>query len=591
MIKGSVLFMCRDNSAMSQMAEAFAKQVAPKDIDVLSAGIEPAKSMEPAAVEVMKEYGIDMSSMQPKAVSDLGILQFDLVVALTGTADDTLPPVSGSPPVVRWVIREARALGEEHADKKETLKQAAGTIRSLVADLFRCGYCEAFLTYKINTDKVIDNIPLGILAHDKNRKIFFFSRGAEKLTGMSAGDVIGRDCHDVFVPRLCGDNCSFCDHDVIPLFEKKCYSTVIPEVRGERKELDVTVVPILDAKSRFQGVVASLADNTPLVSIMREYEGEDAFCGIIGRTNEMRSVFQQIRDLGVYDVPVNISGETGTGKELVARAIHKESTRRDGPFVPINCGALPEGLVESELFGHVKGSFSGAVRDKKGRFELADGGTLFLDEVAELPQSAQVKLLRFLQEGTLEKVGSETPISVNVRIISATNKDLKKEVEKGIFRSDLYYRLNVVPISLPPLRERKSDIPLLVNHFIKRMSAKSGINGITVSNEAMDHLVAYDWPGNVRELQNVLQFLVIKAAAGKTVKVAHLPPEIRGRDVTVAKPRGRRSKLVRETVENALARAGWNKAKAARILGVGRATLYRFLEKHPEIDAGGDDML
>jgi len=192
------------------------------------------------------------------------------------------------------------------------------------------------------------------------------------------------------------------------------------------------------------------------------------FSRIIARDRKMIEVFQQIINVAEYDYPVNIFGETGTGKELVAEAIHKASPRKDEPFVPINCGAMPEGLVESELFGHVKGSFSGAIRDKKGRFELADGGTIFLDEIAELSKHMQAKLLRFLQDGKFERVGGEKTVRINVRVISATNKNLKEEMKKNRFRDDLYYRINVVPISLPPLRERKSDIPLLVNHFLKQ---------------------------------------------------------------------------------------------------------------------------
>jgi transcriptional regulator with PAS, ATPase and Fis domain len=357
---------------------------------------------------------------------------------------------------------------------------------------------------------------------------------------------------------------------------------VAPELQGQRKELEVTVVPLRDSDGHIQGVVASLADQTAFHEAVRGHEGETGFSGIIGRTPEMLSVFRQIRDLAAYDVPVHVSGETGTGKELVARAIHSESTRRNGPFVPINCGALPEGLVESELFGHVRGSFSGAVRDKKGRFELAHKGTIFLDEVAELPQSTQVKLLRFLQEGVLEKVGSEKQTSVDVRVVSATNKDLKKEVAKGAFREDLYYRLNVVPIHLPPLRKRKNDIPLMAAYFVRHAAAGIRSGDASIADDAMALLVEYSWPGNVRELQNIIQFLVIKSA-GKIITAAHLPQEIRGDDAVILPKRGRRNKLDYAGVESALARAGGNKAKAARLLGVGRATLYRFLTDHPGI--------
>ena len=197
-----------------------------------------------------------------------------------------------------------------------------------------------------------------------------------------------------------------------------------------------------------------------------------------------------------YDFPVHIYGETGTGKELVANAIHNESRRGGAPFVPINCGALPEGLIESELFGHVKGAFSGAIRDKKGRFELADGGTVFLDEVAELPKQLQVKLLRFLQEGTFEKVGGERTVSVNVRVISATNKDLKKEVQPNLFREDLFYRLNVIPILIPPLRERRNDVPLLAEHFLQQVYDRKQRVMPKMSDRALAQMMDYDWPGN-----------------------------------------------------------------------------------------------
>jgi transcriptional regulator with PAS, ATPase and Fis domain len=295
----------------------------------------------------------------------------------------------------------------------------------------------------------------------------------------------------------------------------------------------------------------------------------------------MIAVFRQIRDVTEYDFPVHIYGETGTGKELVAHAIHNESHRGGAPFVPINCGALPEGLIESELFGHVKGAFSGAIRDKKGRFELADSGTVFLDEISELPKLMQVKLLRFLQEGSFEKVGGEKTSSVNVRIISATNKDLKKEVQRGNFREDLYYRLNVIPIAVPPLRERKNDIPLLVEHFLGQLPGKNENEKPGISDDAMAMMMDYRWPGNVRELQNAVQFSIVRCRGG-VIQPDDLPIELK--EFIVEKPRrGPSRKLDAAMVKAALAKTGGNKAKAAKHLGVGRATLYRFLGSHPHL--------
>jgi transcriptional regulator with PAS, ATPase and Fis domain len=295
----------------------------------------------------------------------------------------------------------------------------------------------------------------------------------------------------------------------------------------------------------------------------------------------MVDVFRQIKDVSGYDYPVHIFGETGTGKELVANAIHNESLRAGGSFVPINCGALPEGLIESELFGHVKGAFSGAIRDKKGRFELAHNGTIFLDEIAELPKLLQVKLLRFLQESTFEKVGGEKTVSVDVRVVSATNKDLKKEVQKGNFREDLFYRLNVIPIHIPPIRERKSDIPLLVDHFLSKAPTIKGQRPVRISQEALNALLDYNWPGNVRELQNAVQFAIVRCK-GKIIRPEDLPLELK--EMSCEKPRrGPVRKLGADDVRAALTQTGGNKARAAKVLGVGRATLYRFLGDHPEV--------
>ena len=305
------------------------------------------------------------------------------------------------------------------------------------------------------------------------------------------------------------------------------------------------------------------------------------FSRIIGKDRKMIEVFRQIINVAEYDYPVHIFGETGTGKELVADAIHKASFRKDRPFVPINCGAMPEGLVESELFGHVKGSFSGAIRDKKGRFELADGGTIFLDEVAELSKHMQAKLLRFLQDGKFEKVGGEKTVRINVRIISATNKDLKEEMKANRFRDDLYYRINVVPISLPPLRERKSDIPLLINHFLKQAARQYNRSSVVVSDRAMMLLTEYKWPGNVRELQNVIQFAFVKSR-GEKITPDNLPMEINDNRLSQT-IRGPSRKLHIAKVKSAIKKTGGNKAKAARLLNVGRATLYRFINDYPEL--------
>lgn len=307
---------------------------------------------------------------------------------------------------------------------------------------------------------------------------------------------------------------------------------------------------------------------------------KDSFSGIIGCDSKMKDIFEMIKEISEVNVPVLIQGESGTGKELVARAIHNEGPRAHEAFVPVNCGALPEGLLESELFGHVKGSFTGALRDRKGRFEIANGGTLFLDEIADLSKVMQAKLLRVLQEGKFERVGGEKTISVDVRIISAANRDLKHEVGKGSFRDDLYYRISVVPIHIPPLRNRKTDIPLLVDHFLKQFSFKSQKSKI-ISENALAVMIDYPWPGNVRELQSAIHYSLIKSK-GKIIQPVHLPLELR-KQKTNQLTRGPSRRLEPEIVKAALIRSGGNKAKAARLLGVGRATLYRFLKSFPSV--------
>jgi len=435
------------------------------------------------------------------------------------------------------------------------------------------------LAEKKNLEGILDNLTEGIIAHDKERRIQFFNRAAEKITGYSKEDVLGKDCHEAFKGPFCGNRCFFqegCPHSL----DNAYYPLNILTKKGEPRRIEMTVTGSSDDAGRFGGVIASFRDVTDLIGLKIQLGDLEEFGGIIGRDPKMLQVYDQIRDLGTSDYPVHISGETGTGKELAAFAIHNESRRGGGPFVPVNCAALPEGTLESELFGHVKGAFTGAVRDKKGRFALADGGTMFLDEVADLPMYVQAKLLRVLQEGAFERVGAENTTSVNVRIISATNRDLKREVERGSFRKDLYYRINVVPIHMPPLRKRKNDIPLLVEHFLDQ-ARREGQESRGLSIEAISIMMEYPWPGNVRELQSAIRFALVKSQ-GRVVQPEDLPLELVGwRDGRPS--RGPSRKLSAESVRAALAKSGGNKAKAARILRVGRATLYRFLADFPDV--------
>ncbi len=438
-------------------------------------------------------------------------------------------------------------------------------------------------------------IPCGVMIVDCDRRVLVVNSVIERIfgvsdqavTGMSGGEVL-RCLHAQDSP----DGCGFGDHCRTCLVRKTALDAIGGQqinrnradmellVRGKPRNLTllVSAAPFDHEGERLAVVV--MEDITELSTLRARLKTEHSFAGIISQDERMLELFETIREIADVNIPVLIQGESGTGKELVASAIHNEGQRSTEPFVPVNCGALPEGLLESELFGHVKGAFTGAIKDKKGRFELAHRGTLFLDEVGEMPKSVQVKLLRVLQEGNFEQVGGERTLSADVRLISATNRDLKKEVGNGNFRDDLYYRINVVPVFLLPLRERKQDIPLLTEHFL-RTAGDRGQKSVGISKDAMAIMIDYAWPGNVRELQSAIRFALVKSR-GRVIQPEHLPLELKSSDIR-RQARGPKRKLNGPDVSRALIQSGGNKAKAARILGVGRATLYRFLSDRPDL--------
>ena len=432
-----------------------------------------------------------------------------------------------------------------------------------------------------NLSDILDSLGEGIIAHDLQRRVLYFNRAAEAVTGYPREEVVNRDCHQAFGTPFCGERCLFCGQQVHEDLEKKEYPLQIKDRQGNHHRLEMTVVGMKNSRDQLIGVLASFRDVTDLLDGRSARSQANSFAGLVGAHPLMREIYQLIRDLAHSEVNVCITGETGTGKELVATAIHRESWRGDGPFIPINCGALPEGILESELFGHVKGAFTGAIHDRKGRFELAHQGTLFLDEVAELPARLQVKLLRVLQEGCFEPVGSEKTIRVDVRVISATNRDLKEMVRQGTFRQDLFYRLNVVPVRVPSLRERASDIPLLVDHFLALFTLQ-GKKTVQLHPEAHQLLLNYSWPGNVRELHNALEYALIRSK-GRVILPEDLPPEVRSNQYEKAAGKGRPGILTAPEVLEALDRCGGNRSQAARSLGVGRATLYRFLKDNRDV--------
>lgn len=332
-------------------------------------------------------------------------------------------------------------------------------------------------------------------------------------------------------------------------------------------------------------VVRRACERRQLARRVNALEEESHTTAIVGRSAAVQEVFRKLEQVRSSDVPVCILGESGTGKELVAHALHSESRRQDGPFVAINCAAIPESLQESELFGHEKGAFTGAHESHRGCFEQAAGGTLFLDEVGELPASTQAKLLRVLQERRFRRVGGTREFEMTARIVCATNRNLDEEVRAGRFRSDLYFRLVIYPVHLPPLRDRRDDIPRLVGHFLKRLRADVGRDVRRIAPDALNRLIGYDWPGNVRELENTLHRAML-SSAGEEIALGDLPDwprEARGAGVPAERsaPVLNLAELERLAITQALAQTGGDINAAAQLLGIGRATLYRRLARMP----------
>ncbi len=339
--------------------------------------------------------------------------------------------------------------------------------------------------------------------------------------------------------------------------------------------LSLTTAALIEESGRSIGAVITLRDETRLDFLERDLKARKQFDRLIGVSVEMQKIYSLIESLADVDTTVLVTGESGTGKELVAESLHYRSSRRDKPFVRVNCAALPETLLESELFGHVKGSFTGATQDKMGRFQRADGGTILLDEIADISPALQVRLLRVLQEREIEKVGGTAPIPVDIRVIAATNKNLLEKVSTGEFREDLYYRLKVVEVKLPPLRERREDLPMLAEYFINKFNARFQRLIVGASQSVQDALLRYDWPGNVRELEHAIEHAFVLCRES-VLAVDHLPEELKS-VFDVSQERGKECSA--QDIIAALQSADGNKSKAAALLGVSRRTIYRKMEE------------
>lgn len=440
---------------------------------------------------------------------------------------------------------------------------------------------------------LLETIPCAVFLLDASQRVTYANPFSQDLTGYAPEEIVGKTCQGLSLmfsvqqdPDVLRTMCPFGR-------ARGIWDEQLEIRRKDGKHLPVVrkAQPVLDEQGNTVGAIQILVDVSVITEARSEIlwlEHEVAQLGrygqIIGSGEQMRKLFEAMELVSSTDASVILQGETGTGKELVARTLHAHSPRKEKVFLPVNCGALPEGLIEAELFGHAKGAFTGAIQDKPGRFEQADGGTLFLDEVAELPLPAQVKLLRVLQQRQVTRVGEALPRDVDVRILAATHRDLHKQIQAGAFREDLYYRLNVVTLHIPPLRDRREDIPHLVEHFCTQFNRRYQRDVTGPDSQAMELLMACPWPGNVRQLENAIEHAFALTPAGRKVLPASaLPAEIRRIQSTSPGPAGARTgqspDSEAQTLRDALAAAEGNKTRAAEILGITRAGLYKKLKR------------
>jgi len=423
--------------------------------------------------------------------------------------------------------------------------------------------------------QLLDSVPDGVFTVDTAWRITSFNRAAERITGISRVEAMGRLCCEVFRASICETVCalkqSLATHRQIA--NKVIY---IVNARGERIPISVSTAPLKDAHGAVIGGIESFRDLRLVSDLRREAELQDSFSNIIGRSMPMRQLFELLPPVAESDSTVLIEGASGTGKELVARALHELSPRRKKRFVAINCGALPDTLLESELFGYKAGAFTDARKDKPGRFALAEGGTLFLDEIGDISPAMQTRLLRVLQERVYEPLGAVEAVKCDVRLVAATNKSLQTLVQEGKFREDLFYRVHVVQLELPALRDRREDLPLLIDHFVARFNRLKSRDIAGVSDATLARLMEHDYPGNVRELENIIEHAFVLCRSG-LIEPLHLPPHLRnGAAGSSSLPAGLTlAAMEKLMIRDALNRNQGNRAATARELGVDTSTLFR----------------
>ena len=429
---------------------------------------------------------------------------------------------------------------------------------------------------------ILDSVADGVFTINEKGEITFFNRAAEEITGFTKEEALGHHCFDIFRANICQTNCAL--KETIKT-GREIINLPINIINKDGKELPISVstAVLRDKRGRIIGGVETFRDLSAIEELKKELRQQYTFQDIVSKNHAIQDIFQILPDIAESDSTVLIQGPSGSGKELFSKAIHNLSLRKDNPFIKVNCGALPDNLLESELFGYVKGAFTDAKKDKPGRFALADGGTIFLDEIGDMSPALQVKLLRVLQDREYESLGGTSTVKVDVRVVAATNKDLVTLVQSRQFRDDLYYRLNVMKIDLPPLVRRREDISLLAERFVEKFNLKTGKNLSGVSHEVMSFFMRYDFPGNVRELENIIEHAFVMCK-GDVIELRHLPSELieRSKEALLEEEKVDRplQRAEAESIRKALERNRGNRLRTARELGIDRTTLWRKIKRY-----------
>jgi PAS domain S-box-containing protein len=436
--------------------------------------------------------------------------------------------------------------------------------------------------HELNSEETrisLDSIADGVFTINTDFRITSFNRAAEEITGVSREDAISKRCQEVFRADICETDCALkrTIKSGVPVIDRPIY---IIKADGRRVPISISSATLRDKNGRIIGGVETFRDLSVVKELRKRLEGRYTFSDILSQNARMSDIFAILPEIAESNSTVLIEGESGTGKELLARAIHNLSRRRRKPMVVVNCGAIPDSLLESELFGYEAGAFTDAKKNKPGRFAVAEGGTVFLDEIGDISAALQVRLLRVIQERTYEPLGSTHAVTTDVRIIAATNKDFEGEVAAGRFRKDLYFRINVIRITPPPLRDRKEDIPLLAQHFIERMNRLRGRKLEGLSDDALTTFMQYDWPGNIRELENTIEHAFVLCHKGR-IETQHLPVALRARGETQAPISQGRSlaEIEAGVIYETLVRHHWKPVAAARELGIDKTTLWRKMKR------------